>query len=78
MTHRYMRAMLRAATAAGILNGWNGPDVDQCYAVSPKDGPADRWSRDRVELYVAGLEQAHIEPLFRESEPINAYDGGQR
>lgn len=69
-----MRAMLRAATAAKILNGWNGPNYDQSYSVGPKDAPTKRWTKDRVMIYIHGLEIAGIGPLYRESEPVDAYD----
>jgi hypothetical protein len=75
MTHRYIRAMLRGATAAKVLDGWNGPHVPLgSYTVNPADGVADEWSLDRTRLYVAGLEGAGIEPLYRGSEPVHAYD----
>lgn len=77
MTHRYMRAMLRSATATKLLNGWNGPDVQGSYTVNPVSGPAERWSGDRVLLFVAALEDACVEPLYRESEPVDAYDRAQ-
>lgn len=70
MTDRYIRAMLRRATEQKLLHGWQGPHVtDRSYTVAPMTGPADEWALERVILYVAGLEAAKLEPLFRESEP---------
>lgn len=71
MTHRYIRAMLRRATACKILRGWNGPHVtEDSYTVTPASAPAGEWPLERVILYVAGLEKAGLEPLFRASEPV--------
>jgi hypothetical protein len=72
MTDRYIRAMLRRATQVRILTGWQGPHVpDRSYTVAPTNGPAGEWPLDRVRIYVAGLETAGLEPLYRESEPLH-------
>lgn len=45
MTDRYIRAMLRAATAAGYLTGWQGPHVPRrSYTIAPSVGDAHEAS----------------------------------
>lgn len=71
MSDRYIRGMLRRATQLRILHGWQGPHTDaRSYTVSPAKGPAGEWPLDQVESYVHALEEAHVVPLFRSSEPV--------
>jgi hypothetical protein len=71
MTDRYIRAMLRAATAAGILTGWQGPHLaERSYTVAPAAGDAGEWPRSQVMEYVHTLEIAGVDPLYRDSEPL--------
>lgn len=70
MTDRYIRAMLRAATAAGFLHGWQGPHVTaRSYTISPSVGDAHEASLEDTIKYVQLLEVDHLEPLYRRSEP---------
>jgi hypothetical protein len=73
MTDRTVRAILRAATAARVLSGWQGPHVPAgSYTVAPAAGPAGEWPRDRVIDYCRLLADSGIEPLYRASEPVDA------
>jgi hypothetical protein len=70
MHDRYIRAMLRAATAAKILDGWQGPHVTaRSYCIAPSTGGAIECPLDYVIGYCKMLALAGIEPLYRESEP---------
>jgi hypothetical protein len=70
MHDRYIRAMLRAATAAKILDGWQGPHVTaRSYCIAPSGGGAIECPLDYVIGYCEMLAMAGVEPLFRESEP---------
>ena len=70
-TDRYLRAMLRRATQAGSLNGWQGPHTDaRSYTIAPATGHAGEWPLARVCGYVDGLEAAGVMPLYRASEPV--------
>jgi hypothetical protein len=68
--------MLRRATQAGILAGWQGPhwlgpgDEHRSYTVAPAAAPAGEWPVDDVVAYVETLQVAGIEPLYRASEPL--------
>lgn len=71
MTDRDIRAMLRGATAAKILNGWQGPHLEQrSYCIAPRNADATERALDDVIRYCEGLATAGVEPLFRESEPL--------
>ena len=62
--------MLRAATAAKILDGWQGPHVTgRSYYLAPSGGGAIDCSLDYVIGYCEMLAMAGVEPLYRESEP---------
>jgi len=41
MSKRYIRAILRGATAVGLLAGWDGPFVDDSYCLSSKAPAGD-------------------------------------
>lgn len=71
MSHREIRAMLRAATAARILHGWQGPHLDErSYQIAPiAADPAER-TLDYVIGYCELLAAAGIQPLYRDSEPL--------
>jgi hypothetical protein len=70
MHDRYIRAMLRAATAAKILDGWQGPHVTaRSYCIAPSTGGAIECPLDYVIGYCKMLALAGVEPLYRESEP---------
>jgi hypothetical protein len=71
MTDRHIRAMLRGATAAKILNGWQGPHLlERSYCIAPRNAAAAERPLADVISYVEALATAGIEPLFRESEPL--------
>ncbi|MGN6866865.1 MAG: hypothetical protein ACTHMY_00520 [Solirubrobacteraceae bacterium] len=62
--------MLRAATAAKILDGWQGPHVTaRSYCIAPSTGGAMECPLDYVIGYCKMLALAGVEPLYRESEP---------
>ena len=70
MTDRHIRAMLRGATAAKILNGWQGPHLlERSYCIAPRDAAAAERPLADVISYCESLATAGIQPLFRESEP---------
>lgn len=70
MTDRYIRAMLRAATAAGYLHGWQGPHVpNRSYCISPVNGDAEERPLEYAIGYVQLLQADNLEPLYRRSEP---------
>jgi hypothetical protein len=71
MNDRDIRAMLRGATAAKILNGWQGPHLDQrSYCIAPRNAGAKERPLDDVISYCQSLAVAGVEPLFRDSEPL--------
>jgi len=70
MTDREIRAMLRAATAARFLDGWQGPHTsERSYCIAPVRGDATEHPLAYVLGYVRALEAAGIQPLYRDSEP---------
>jgi hypothetical protein len=71
MSDRDIRAMLRAATAAQILYGWQGPHLrERSYCIAPaRCDPAER-PLDYVIGYCELLSAAGVEPLYRDSEPL--------
>jgi hypothetical protein len=70
MHDRYIRAMLRAATAAKILDGWQAPHVTaRSYCIAPSTGGAMECPLEYVIGYCKMLALAGVEPLYRESEP---------
>ena len=70
MHDRYIRGMLRAATAAKILDGWQGPHVTaRSYCIAPSGGAAMECPLDYVIGYCKLLAIAGVKPLYRESEP---------
>lgn len=69
MTDRHIRAMLRRATQAGILTGWQGPHVGGTYCIVPANGDAEERPVADVIEYVRSLEAAGLAPLYRASEP---------
>ena len=70
MNDREIRAVLRGATAANILNGWQGPNQGpRTYYIAPKNAGASERSRDDVISYCQSLALAGVQPLFRDSEP---------
>ena len=72
MRDRDIRAMLRAATAAKFLDGWQGPHVTgRSYYIAPRGGGAMDCTLDYVIGYCEMLAMAGIRPLYRESEPWN-------
>jgi hypothetical protein len=71
MIDREIRAMLRGATAAGILNGWQGPHTAQrSYCICPKQGAAMERPLQYVIPYCEMLRERGVEPLYRASEPV--------
>jgi hypothetical protein len=70
MTDRHIRAMLRSATAAKILNGWQGPHLlERSYCIAPCNAAAAERPLADVISYCESLAAAGIQPLFRASEP---------
>jgi len=71
MEDRDIRALLRGATAANILVGWQGPHrAGRSYCITPAlADPAER-PRDYVIRYCQLLVAAGVQPLYRESEPL--------
>jgi hypothetical protein len=71
MRDRDIRAMLRAATAAGILDGWQGPhQTERSYCIAPVNADATEQPLDYVIGYCELLVAAGVEPLYRDSEPV--------
>jgi hypothetical protein len=71
MSHREIRAMLRAATAAKILYGWQGPHLaERSYQLAPIAADPMERPLDYVIGYCELLAAAGIEPLYRDSEPL--------
>jgi hypothetical protein len=71
MSDRHIRAMLRGATAAKVLYGWQGPHLsERTYCITPRDAPAMERPLDYVIEYCELLAAAGVEPLYRESEPV--------
>lgn len=63
--------MLRGATAAKILNGWQGPHLQhRTYCIAPRDAAARERTLDDVISYCESLATAGVQPLFRDSEPL--------
>jgi len=62
--------MLRAATAAKILDGWQGPHLaERSYYLAPSAAGAVERSAEYVIGYCELLAAAGIKPLYRDSEP---------
>jgi hypothetical protein len=70
MDKRYIRAIFRGATAAGLLGGWDGPFVNDSYCLV-ENGRALMCSRDGAIDMCLRLRVLGIEPLYRESEPVD-------
>jgi hypothetical protein len=71
MIDREIRAMLRGATAARVLTGWQGPHVTgRSYTITPAVGPAAERPLPWVEEFCASLTAAGVLPLYRSSEPL--------
>ena len=71
MTDRDIRAMLRGATAAKILDGWQGPHLDErSYCIAPRNAGASERALSDVIRYCESLATAGVQPLFRDSEPL--------
>ena len=62
--------MLRAATAAKILDGWQGPHMTaRSYCIAPSGGGATECPLDYVISSCQLLAIVGVEPLYRDSEP---------
>jgi hypothetical protein len=71
MIDREIRALLRAATAAGILTGWQGPHTARrSYCICPSLGGACERPLEYVIPYCEMLREGGVEPLYRNSEPV--------
>lgn len=71
MIDREIRAMLRGATAAGVLTGWQGPHTDQrSYCIAPANGDAAERSLEYTIAYCQMLAADGVQPLYRQSEPL--------
>jgi hypothetical protein len=68
MSKRYIRAILRGATAVGLLAGWDGPFVDDSYCLV-EDGQALMYSRAGAIDACLRLRVLGVQPLYRASEP---------
>jgi len=63
--------MLRGATAAKVLDGWQGPHLsERMYCIAPRYAAAMEHPLDYVIGYCELLAAAGIQPLYRESEPL--------
>jgi hypothetical protein len=69
MSKRYIRAVLRGATAVGLLGGWDGPFVDESYCLV-ENGRALMYSRAGAIDVCLRLRVLGVQPLYRASEPI--------
>ena len=70
--------MLRAATAAKILGGWQGPHLTaRSYCIAPTGGGAMECPLDYVIRYCEMLAMSGLEPLYRDSEPWRALLAGK-
>jgi hypothetical protein len=68
---REIRAMLRGATAAGVLTGWQGPHTsERSYCICPRIGDARERPLEYVIPYCEMLRESGVPPLYRASEPI--------
>ena len=71
MIDRDIRAMLRGATAANILHGWQGPHfAERTYCLTPTHAEPMERPRDYVIGYCEMLAVAGVQPLYRDSEPV--------
>lgn len=63
--------MLRGATAAGILDGWNayGPLESRLYLINPYPARTRTYRADAAVEYCRMLAEACVEPVYRASEP---------
>jgi hypothetical protein len=63
--------MLRGATAAKILLGWQGPHLgERSYCLAPAHSDPVERPLDYVIGYCELLTAAGVEPLYRDSEPV--------
>jgi hypothetical protein len=71
MIDRDIRAMLRGATAANFLHGWQGPHLaERTYCLTPKQADPMERPLDYVIGYCEMLLAAGVEPLYRDSDPV--------
>jgi hypothetical protein len=71
MIDREIRAMLRGATAAKFLHGWQGPHLaERTYCLTPKHADPMERPLDYVIGYCEMLAVAGVRPLYRESDPV--------
>jgi hypothetical protein len=71
MIDRDIRAMLRGATAAKFLHGWQGPHLaERSYCIAPRGAAAMECPLDYVIRYCEMLAAAGVQPLYRASEPV--------
>jgi hypothetical protein len=71
MIDRDIRAMLRGATAAKFLHGWQGPHLaERTYCLTPKHADPMERPREYVIGYCEMLAVAGVEPLYRDSDPV--------
>jgi hypothetical protein len=69
MTDYEIRAMLRGATKARLLTGWQGPHYNGTFSIAPESAGAYVCSREHAISLCLMMRQAHIKPLYRSSEP---------
>jgi len=71
VTDRDIRAMLRAATKAGILEGWyaTGLVENRRYILNPGGGGTITHTAAAAVDYCRMLWDGGIRPLYRDSEP---------
>jgi hypothetical protein len=69
MTGREIRSMLRGATAAKLIWGWQR--VGGEWHIVTNDGKVSAFDHERIETYVRGLYMLDVQPVFRTSEPRN-------
>ena len=67
-----IRALLRGATHAGVLTGWQGPHTPaRSYCIKPADGPARELPHRETIAYCEALTAANVAPRYRASEPMS-------
>jgi hypothetical protein len=69
MSDREIRAMLRGATAARIIVGWQGPHLaERSYCIAPTEADPVERPLDYVIRYCQLLVDAGVQPLYRDSD----------
>jgi hypothetical protein len=71
MIDRDIRAMLRGATAAKFLHGWQGPNqAERTYCLTPKHAKSTERPLEYVIGYCELLSVAGVQPLYCDSDAV--------